>query len=127
MLRAVILLAAGQTGGVVSVAAATGHMTAGRGSGIKSNGKYRAKFKVDHPIETIGVDSSVPPINIASAPLKRPGHTSSHNQPFFIENPAGLPPGQFCVARPARIPIFSRCLAASRILTWPHQQPHSPL
>jgi len=35
--------------------------------------------------------------------------------------------GQFCVARPARIPISSRCLAASRILTWSHQQPHSHL
>src|SRR5438046_8546552 len=127
MLRAVILLPAGQTGGVVSVVADAAHMMAGRRSGIKSNGRWRAKFNVDHPIEIIGVDSSVSPISIASAPLKRPGHTSSHNQPFFIENPAGLPPGQFCVARPARIPIFSRCLPASRILTWPHQQPHSPL
>src|SRR6266571_4463053 len=32
---------------------------------------------------------------------------------------------RFCVARPARIPIFSRCSIASRILTGTHQQPRS--
>ena len=127
MLRAVILLPAGQTGGVVSVVADAAHMMAGRRSGIKSNGRWRAKFNVDHPIEIIGVDSSVSPISIASAPLKRPGHTSSHNQPFFIENPAGLPPGQFCVARLARIPYFSRCSIASRIFTGTHQESCSRL
>ena len=39
MLRAIILLPAGQTGGVVSVLADAGHTMAGRRSGIKSNGK----------------------------------------------------------------------------------------
>src|SRR5207249_9822909 len=36
-------------------------------------------------------------------------------------------PGQFCVARLAIIPYFSRCSTASRILTGTHQQPRSRL
>jgi len=39
MLRAVTLLPEGQTGGVASVLADTGHMRAWRRSGIKSNSK----------------------------------------------------------------------------------------
>src|SRR5437773_8462695 len=36
-------------------------------------------------------------------------------------------PGQFCVARPARIPYFSRCSIASRIFTGTHQESCSRL
>src|SRR5437867_4874845 len=35
--------------------------------------------------------------------------------------------GQFCVARLARIPYFSRCSIASRIFTWTHQESCSHL